>query len=142
MVMAKKELERLTMPKSRRPRKIKRIAVSSKRQISIPKEFYEKLNIGEEVTLELHGNHLVVKPVHEGFDDFSEEILADLINEGYAGMDLMAEFKNRKAQLGSAIDSLISEAANTETVEIDDLFEDDDDEWFSIKSITSSKEIL
>ena len=128
MVMAEKELERLTMPKSRRPKKVKRIAVSSKRQISIPKEFYEKLNIGEEVSLELHGNYLVIKPIHDGFDDFSEEILADLIDEGYVGMDLMAEFKNRKAQIGYAVDSLITETANTEIVEVDDLFGDDDDE--------------
>src|SRR5881394_3258388 len=115
MVMAENKLERLTMPKTRRPKKVKRIAVSSKRQISIPKEFYEKLNIGEEVSLELYGNYLVVKPIHDGFDDFSEEILADLIDEGYVGMDLMAEFKNRKAQLGDAVDSLITETANTET---------------------------
>ncbi|MFD2683243.1 AbrB/MazE/SpoVT family DNA-binding domain-containing protein [Bacillus seohaeanensis] len=128
MVMAEKKLERLTMSKSKRPRKVKRVSVSSKRQISIPKEFYEKLNISEEVTLELYGNHLVVKPVHDGFDDFSEEILADLINEGYGGMDLIAEFKNRKAQLGNAIDSLIAETAKTDTVKIDDLFEGNDNE--------------
>ena len=43
-------------------------------------------------------------------------------------MDLTAEFKNRKAQIGYAVDCLITETANTEIVEIDDLFGDDDDE--------------
>ncbi|WP_251025462.1 MULTISPECIES: AbrB/MazE/SpoVT family DNA-binding domain-containing protein [unclassified Bacillus (in: firmicutes)] len=129
MVMAQKELERMTMP-NRRPRKVKRISVSSKRQISIPKEFYEKLNIGDEVNLELYGNQLVIKPIHEGFEDFSEEILADLVAEGYVGSDLIAEFKNRKGKIGMAVDSLIAETiANGKPTTIDNLFGEDEDDF-------------
>ncbi|MGG4037834.1 AbrB/MazE/SpoVT family DNA-binding domain-containing protein [Heyndrickxia ginsengihumi] len=128
MVMVQKELERMSMP-NRRPKKVKRISVSSKRQISIPKEFYETLNIGDEVNLELYQNQLVIRPIREGFDDFSEEILADLIEEGYSGADLMAEFKNRKAQLGNAVDSLIAETmAEGKITTVADLFGEDDDE--------------
>jgi len=118
----------MSMP-NRRPKKVKRISVSSKRQISIPKEFYETLNIGDEVNLELYQNQLVIRPIREGFDDFSEEILADLIEEGYSGADLMAEFKNRKAQLGNAVDSLIAETiAEGKITTVADLFGEDDDE--------------
>ncbi|MBT2615504.1 hypothetical protein J7I96_08590 [Bacillus sp. ISL-78] len=119
----------MTMP-NRRPRKVKRISVSSKRQISIPKEFYEKLNIGDEVNLELYGNQLVIKPIHEGFEDFSEEILADLVAEGYVGSDLIAEFKNRKGKIGMAVDSLIAETiANGKPTTIDNLFGEDEDDF-------------
>lgn len=127
MVMAQSELERVPMSN---PKKVKRIAVSSKRQISIPKEFHDLLNIGEEVILELHGNHLVLKPAHESFDDFSENILQDLVHEGFTGNELVTEFKNRKGQLRNAVESLVEETkASGRRTTIDDLFgEEDDDE--------------
>ncbi|HHW38375.1 MAG TPA: hypothetical protein GXX18_14245 [Bacillales bacterium] len=107
---------------------MKRVAVSSKRQISIPKEFYEQLNIGAEVTLELYGNYLVLKPLRENFDDFSDEILEDLIAEGYSDAELLIEFKNRKAQIGNATNSLIAETINHgRKTTIDELFGEDDE---------------
>jgi bifunctional DNA-binding transcriptional regulator/antitoxin component of YhaV-PrlF toxin-antitoxin module len=126
MVMMEKELRRAAMP---RPKKVKRISVSKKRQISIPKEFHDLLNIGEEITLELHGNHLVLKPIHESFEDFSEDILSDLIAEGYNGPELIMEFRNRKGQIGNAVESLISETISKgKKTTIDDLFGDDSEE--------------
>lgn len=126
MVMMENELRDSTMP---RARKMKRISVSSKRQISIPKEFHEMLNIGEEVTIELHGDHLVVKPIRENFDDFSERILEDLVAEGYSGEDLLQEFKNRKEQIGNAVNSLISDTrAKGKKMTINDLFGEDSED--------------
>lgn len=126
MVMMENELRDSTMP---RARKTKRISVSSKRQISIPKEFHEMLNIGEEVTIELHGDHLVVKPIRENFDDFSEHILEDLVAEGYSGEELLQEFKNRKEQVGNAVNSLISETrAKGKRMTINDLFGEDSED--------------
>ena len=114
------------------PKKIKRVSVSSKRQISIPKEYYDLLGIGGEVNLELYGNHIVVKPVNENFDDFSENILQDLIEEGYNGPDLMREFKHRKSQMANAVSSMIEDAkANGKRTTIEDLF-GEDEEWFLI----------
>ncbi|XJZ26125.1 AbrB/MazE/SpoVT family DNA-binding domain-containing protein [Bacillota bacterium Lsc_1132] len=129
MVIAEKKMERLPMSKSRRSKKSKRVSVSSKRQISIPKEFYDQLNIGEEVTIELHGNHLLLKPIRENFDDFSEEILGDLIAEGYTGEDLMMEFKHRKAQIADAVESLIEDTLkNGKKTSFDELFGDEDED--------------
>ncbi len=127
MVMTQKEMERVTMS---RPKKVKRVSVSSKRQISIPKEFHEVLNIGEEVTLELHGNYIVLKPTRENSEDFSENILADLVAEGYSGDELLVEFKHRKGQIGSAVESLVAETKSKgRRTTIDDLFgEDAEDE--------------
>lgn len=129
MGMAQKELERVTMPRANRPRKSKRISVSSKRQISIPKEFFEQLNIGDEVTLELYRNHLVLRPIHESFDDFSDEILEDLVSEGFSGKELITEFKHRKAQIKKATESLIAETLSKgKRTTIEDLFGEEDDE--------------
>jgi bifunctional DNA-binding transcriptional regulator/antitoxin component of YhaV-PrlF toxin-antitoxin module len=126
MVMAQRELERTPMSN---PKKVKRISVSSKRQISIPKEFYDLLGIGEEVVLELHGNHMVIKPSRENFDDFSENILEDLVAEGYTGNELLQEFKFRKGQIGNAVDSVIEDAKiNGKRTTIDDLFGDEDED--------------
>jgi bifunctional DNA-binding transcriptional regulator/antitoxin component of YhaV-PrlF toxin-antitoxin module len=88
------------MSKLNLPKKSVRVSVSNERQISIPKEFYDQLNIDEEVILELYGNHLVLRPAHENGNDYSDEILRDLIAQGYIGRKLMSEFKLRKAQMG------------------------------------------
>lgn len=126
MVNASIEMEKVKMSHSKR--KAKRISVSSKRQISIPKEFHEYLNIGEEVLIELVGNQLILKPVRETFGDFSEEILADLIAEGYTGEELMMEFKSRKLQIRPALDRLIEDNVNIKSTTLDDLFEEIVDE--------------
>ncbi|MBP3039949.1 hypothetical protein J9303_10660 [Bacillaceae bacterium Marseille-Q3522] len=109
------------------PKKKKRISVSSKRQISIPKEYFEQLKIRDEVTLELYGNHMILKPINEGFDDFSEEILSDLIDEGYEGKQLLSELKKRKEQIGTAVDSLLMDTLkNGERTMLDELFGEED----------------
>lgn len=129
MVMNIKELERTSMESPKGSKKVKRISVSSKRQISIPKKFYEELQIGEEVFVELQGDSLIIRPIRKNFDDFSEEILADLVAEGYNGESLIEEFKNRKSQIKSAVDSLIDETKQVgKRTTLDELFGDDDDE--------------
>lgn len=88
------------MEEKRKERKIKRIAVSSKRQMSIPKEFFEALGIGEEVMIEnIDNKKLVITPYREPLEDVSEEILEQLIAEGFQGEQLVEEFKYRKASL-------------------------------------------
>ena len=110
-------------------KKVKRITVSSKRQISIPKEFYDAIGLGNEITIELLNNRLVIRPVREESEDFSEEILSDLIDEGYKGEELKAAFAERRAMLTSAVDNLIEEARNSKSYEsFEDMLEDTVDE--------------
>lgn len=45
------------------PKQVKRVTVTSKRQISIPKAFAEELDIQNEVIMELTGNKIILKPV-------------------------------------------------------------------------------
>lgn len=110
-------------------KKVKRITVSSKRQISIPKEFYDAIGLGNEITIELLNNRLVIRPVREESEDFSEEILSDLIDEGYKGEELKAAFAERRAMLTSAVDNLIEEARNSKSYDsFEDMLEDTVDE--------------
>lgn len=126
MVMTGKNVEMIPEMDERGPRKAKRVSVSSKRQISIPKEFFDELEIEKEIIMELRGNQLVIKPIHEADDDFSSDILKDLIEEGYGGEELLREFKHRKSQLRPALNQLVNETMKTGSKTVDELFRDDE----------------
>lgn len=79
--------------------KSKTIKVSAQRHLVIPKEYYEALNIGEEVTIELHKGQLVIKPVIKVSEDFAENLLEELIAAGFSGEELVAKFKEVKQQI-------------------------------------------
>lgn len=105
---------------------MKRVAVSSKRQISIPKEFYEELNIKDEIIMEKIHNNLVIRPAgYDNHEDFTEEILRDLIAEGYPKEELVTKLRERRAQMQPALDRLIADTDHEETMTIDNLFTDD-----------------
>lgn len=89
--------------------KMKRISVSQKRQLTIPKEFYDELDINDEVLCHMVDGGIFIKPIKLE-TDFSQEILSDLIREGYeAGDELIKEFAYRKSQLNPAIHKMIEE---------------------------------
>lgn len=62
----------------------------------IPKQFYEVLNIGEEVTIELHEEQLVIKPATKVCEDFVEVLLEKLIESVFSGEELVVKFKEVK----------------------------------------------
>lgn len=49
--------------------------------------------------------------------EFSEEILADLIKEGYFGQELQKEFKNRQAKVKPAVEKMLDDAHKMATGE-------------------------
>ena len=112
--------------------KRKILSVSPKRQITIPQKFYQSLSIGDEVECIMHDGLLIIRPIKTVSEEaFSEQILADLIKEGWSGESLLAEFKKRQAQIRSAIESMLSEAANaaqgkSEFASYDDVFKAED----------------
>jgi bifunctional DNA-binding transcriptional regulator/antitoxin component of YhaV-PrlF toxin-antitoxin module len=89
----------------------KRIAVSQKRQITIPIDFYNAIGVGSEVECFVRDNALVIRPVREESGAFDEEILADLISQGFAGAALLAKFKETRKQIRPAVELLLGEAA-------------------------------
>jgi hypothetical protein len=65
------------------------------------------------------------KETESKLEDFSEEVLSDLLNEGYEGDDLKKKFAERKAMMAPAVDSLIEEARRSKPYDsLDDMLED------------------
>ena len=91
--------------------KRKIISISGKRQITIPKKFFEILGFMDEAECILSEGEIIIKPVHENIsDDFAEEILADLIYQGYTGQELLLKFKETSKKIPYAVEKLVNEA--------------------------------
>ena len=86
------------------------INVTGKRQITIPLKFYEKLQFGKEIECFLADDAIVLKPLSNNDDNFTMEILRDLISQGYGGDELLAKFDEQRKKIKKAIGNLISEA--------------------------------
>ncbi len=89
----------------------RRIKVSEKRQITIPKSFYEKLKLGNEVecVFDKDNGAILIRPIVKE-DYFSEYILNDLVKQGYGGEELLAEFRRVKRGIRPAVEKMIEEA--------------------------------
>ena len=87
------------------------LSISSKRQITIPQKFYQTLGFGDEAECVMRGNELVIRPIKtvDG-GEFAEQILADLIKEGWSGEELLSEFKKRQAQIRPAVEAMLANA--------------------------------
>lgn len=89
----------------------KRISVSSKRQITIPLEYCQKLNITNEVECIIKDESIIIRPViNTSQDNFADLILEELIKEGYEGKTLLEKFKERKKHIKDGINEIINEA--------------------------------
>ncbi|MDR1831829.1 MAG: AbrB/MazE/SpoVT family DNA-binding domain-containing protein [Fusobacteriaceae bacterium] len=86
------------------------INITGKRQITIPLKFYEKLQLGKEVECVLTDDSLVIRPLTGQDDNFSVEILKDLISQGYSGTELVEKFAEMRKQIRKAVGTLIAEA--------------------------------
>ncbi|MDD4826738.1 MULTISPECIES: AbrB/MazE/SpoVT family DNA-binding domain-containing protein [unclassified Mesotoga] len=86
------------------------IRVSDKRQVTIPLKYYELLGFGKEAECTLRENEIVIRPLQESLEEFSEEILAELISRGYSGEELLSKFREMRRKIRPAIDSMIKEA--------------------------------
>jgi len=85
--------------------------ISSKRQITIPQAFYNALGFGNEAECILKDDMLIVRPAKTiASGEFAEQILAELVEEGFTGENLLAEFKRRQAMIKPAVSRMIDEA--------------------------------
>ena len=83
----------------------KKVSISSKRQITIPQKFFTLLGFNTEAECIMRGNELVLRPVKENTSgEFAEQILADLIRQGYSG----EEQAQRKVR--PAVEAMLAEA--------------------------------
>ncbi len=88
----------------------KRISVSQKRQITIPIDFYNEIGIESEVECYVRDNAIVIRPVRDDGGAFAEEILGDLIAQGFSGDALLKRFKETRRQIRPAVEKLLAEA--------------------------------
>lgn len=88
----------------------KRIKISSKRQITIPQQFFDSLGFADEAECSLKDGALIIRPVRHNGSEFAEQILADLLAQGYQGDELLAKFKEAQSMVRPAVERMIQEA--------------------------------
>ena len=89
----------------------KTIRISEKRQLTIPQKFFEALGFSTEAECILRGNEIVLRPVREqGGGEFAEQILADLIDQGFSGDQLLTEFKKMQKKVRPAVEVMLTQA--------------------------------
>ena len=89
----------------------KKVSISSKRQITIPQKFFTLLGFNTEAECIMRGNVLVVRPIKENTSgEFAEQILADLIRQGYSGEELLEKFKQTQRKIRPAVEAMLAEA--------------------------------
>ncbi len=90
---------------------MKKVSISAKRQITIPQKFFSMLEFDKEAECMVRGNELIIRPVKTNTGgEFAEQILADLIGQGYSGNELLEHFKQAQRQVRPAIEEMIREA--------------------------------
>lgn len=89
----------------------KRVSISSKRQFTIPQKFYSELGFDRDAICTMADGMLIIQPVsHISSGEFAENILAELVDEGYSGQELLNEFKERQAKIRPAVEVLMEKA--------------------------------
>lgn len=97
---------------------MKKIAISAKRQITIPQKFFSTLGFDTEAECMIRGNELVIRPVKTSAGgEFAEQILTDLIKQGYSGDELLFRFKEAQSQVRPAVEGMLEEAKRAATAE-------------------------
>lgn len=100
-----------TTVKGGNPMNRKTIRISEKRQLTIPQKFFEALGFSTEAECILRGNEIVLRPVREqGGGEFAEQILADLIAQGFSGDQLLTEFKKMQKKVRPAVEAMLTQA--------------------------------
>lgn len=119
----------VTTMKGNIPMEMKKISISSKRQITIPQKFFSMLGFDTEAECMVRGNELIIRPSKTNAGgEFAEQILADLIAQGYNGNDLLTRFKKAQKEIRPAVEAVLMEgkkaaASETEYISYEDIFE-------------------
>lgn len=89
------------------------ISISRKRQITIPQKFFKALDFNNQAECVLQEDAIIIRPIRENTgSDFSEQILSDLIAQGFSGQQLLTMFKEISKKIAPAMHKLIDEADN------------------------------
>lgn len=87
------------------------VTITTKRQFTIPQKFFTELGFEREAVCTMGNGMLIIEPSRRTNDAaFSEQILEELIAEGYKGQDLLLEFKRRQAKVRPAVEEMLKAA--------------------------------
>ena len=106
----------------------KRVSISAKRQITIPQKYYKSLGFDTEAECIVRGDELVLRPVRRtAGGEFAEQILEELIAQGYDGKELLDRFKAEQRKVRPAVEAMLEEASRaaaseTEYASYEDVF--------------------
>ena len=78
----------------------KKVKVSKQRQMTIPKEYFDALQMQDEVTVELVEGGILIKPVYKLPEGFAEQLLESLVEKGFSGQELVEKFKEATQSAG------------------------------------------
>jgi bifunctional DNA-binding transcriptional regulator/antitoxin component of YhaV-PrlF toxin-antitoxin module len=107
----------------------KTISITGKRQITIPLKYYQALGFGKEAECVMRNNEIVIRPIKENTGgEFAEQILADLISQGYGGNELLSKFRIAQKNVRPAVERMLKDAAEAangrgEFYKYDDIFD-------------------
>lgn len=123
-----------TVLKGSVPMEMKKVSISAKRQITIPQKFFAMLGFDAEAECMVRGNELVIRPAKTNTGgEFAEQILADLIAQGYSGDELLEHFKKAQNKVRPAVEAMLVEAervavSESEFASYEDVFGEEDKE--------------
>lgn len=87
------------------------VSISPNRRMTIPRKFFDVLNFGTMAECLIRDGELVLRPTRSnGVEDFSEEILTELVSEGLSGDDLLSAFRARRKRIRPAVESMLEAA--------------------------------
>lgn len=99
---------------SKMRREVRTGTITSKRQLTIPKDFCDKLGLERDVELILEEDGIIIRKLplnEESTDDFSDLILQSILDEGFtAKEDILREFRMRKRVLPMAVRKMVNDA--------------------------------
>ena len=105
------------------------VIMTTKGQITVPKEIRDKFNLAEGSKLKIIYNNeeIIFRPITIA-DEFEELILADLAREGVTGYELEKRILVKKAQIENTFDEIIKKRKAEGYVNLEDsnAFEDCD----------------
>ena len=74
----------------------KTVKISSKRQITIPQKFFKILKFNDVAECILRDGEIVIRPAMVSSErEFAEDIIKELLAEGFSGEEFISEFKMR-----------------------------------------------
>jgi hypothetical protein len=89
----------------------KRVTITSKRQFTIPQKFFVDLGFEKDAVCTMCDGFLIIQPVQNiSESEFAEQILAELIVEGFSGQELLDEFRKRQSKIRPGIEAILEEA--------------------------------